>query len=329
MTIKIPKIELHVHLEGTIRPELAKILAKRNQLHLPNSFLTYKNTYPFKNFEDFLNTYDVIASLIKKPEDYFDITYSYLKQSADEGALYTEMSFSPMHAERSSNMPSKEHLIAIIAAIDKAHIDFGIIGRIIIIGVRHFGANACERIAKKTHHFSHPYIVGFGLGGNELLYPATLFKNTFAIARDAGLKGTIHAGEFGSPESIIEAIKSCQVYRIGHGVQAINCQKTLDFIKAQNIALEICPSSNVRLGLYTSLKEHPLPRFLAHEINVSLNSDDPPFMETSIGEEYTLAHEVMNISKKELMKITMQSIDASFANDEIKTCLRKRISDLG
>lgn len=318
----IPKAELHVHLEGTIRPEVAKIIAKRNHLHFPQHILDGNGQfYLSQGFLDFLRVYDELAALIRKPIDYFDITYDYLKHSALKGTIYTEMMYSPDHAEKMSKIPSQEHLVAIGEAIEKAHQDFGIIGRIITTGVRHFGVEACEKLARETSRHSFYFVTGFGLGGDEIHFPPQLFQKTYQIARDAGLQTTIHAGEWGDAKSIEVAIKTCQVKRIGHGIRAIENQNTLDMLKDLEIHLEICPSSNISLGIYPNIQSHPYPQLIQQGIFTSLNSDDPPFMSTTIDKEYDLIQETFQYNDEQMKTITKNAVKAAFLEEELKAKL--------
>ena len=285
--MSLKKAELHVHLEGTITPELAATLAKRNKLTLPNGLVAPDGkSYLSKNFLDFLNVFDTLAAVIKVPQDYYDITFDYLRARAQEQTIYVEMMYSPDHAERSSGIPSLEHLVAIQQAIDDAKDQFNIIGRIIITAVRHFGAEAAEQVAQQTHKDRVPCITGFGLGGDEAKFPPKLFTRAYQIAADAGLHCTVHAGEFAPAQGMVEAMEHLPIRRIGHGVNSIYSPDTMAMLKDKNIALELCPTSNIFLGLFKDMNDHPFPKFYAAGIKVSISSDDPPFMSTTLGQEY-------------------------------------------
>lgn len=324
---KLAKAELHVHLEGTIRPEIAKILANRNKTSFPEHLLdASKSFYESKDFLLFLQAYDEIAALIKTPLDYYDITYDYLKQSALAGGIYAEMMYSPEHAEKVSQIPSKEHLIAINEAINHAQKEFSIHGKIIITGVRHFGVESCEKVARQAIKESMPCVVGFGLGGDEIHFPPELFKKAYEIASSGGLKTTIHAGEFADAQSMQTAIQTCKINRIGHGVAAIHCPNTLAMLKDNNIPLEICPTSNIKLGLFPSIEKHPIKKLYDLGIQISINSDDPPFMNTNIGHEYELVQHVFKLTDSEINNITKMAIMQSFADDRLKSKLLEKIN---
>jgi adenosine deaminase len=325
--MSIKKAELHVHLEGSISPQMALKLAKRNNLSLPEGFIAQDgDSYVFRDFLHFLKAYDTLAALIKTPQDYYDITFDYLRINALESTLYVEMSYSPDHAEQSTGIPSIEHLRAIQQAIDDAYDQYGIIGRIIIIAVRHFGANAVTRVAKQVCKSTVPCVTGFGLGGDEANFPPKLFKTAYQIAhKDAGLFCTVHAGEFAPASSMLEAIEHLPIQRIGHGVQAIHSPETLALLKERQIALEVCPTSNIKLGLFSNMDSHPFPKLMKAGIILSLNSDDPPFFGTNLAQEYALTQDAYHYSDEEMSAITSMAIESAFVDEETKNALRARM----
>jgi len=324
--MSIKKAELHVHLEGTITPTLAHALAKRNHLTIPEGLIAADGqSYLSRDFLHFLQVYDTLAALIKTPRDYYDITFDYLRANALENTIYVEMMYSPDHAEQVSGIPSIEHLYAIQEAIDDAKAQFGIVGRIILTAVRHFGAEASVRVAREFTKASAPCVTGFGLGGDEINFPPKLFKEAYLIAADAGLSCTVHAGEFAPASGMLEALEHLPIQRIGHGVQAIHSPETMRVLKERNIALEICPSSNITLGLFSDFKSHPFPKFLEAGINVSINSDDPPFMSTTLAKEYALTQRAYNYSDEEMEAITAMAIESAFVDEATKEELRAKL----
>ncbi|STY30560.1 adenosine deaminase [Legionella wadsworthii] len=324
--MSLKKAELHVHLEGTITPELAAKLAARNKLVLPDGLVASDGkSYISKNFLDFLKVYDTLAAVIRKPEDYYDITFDYLKSRAQEDAIYVEMMYSPDHAELSSKIPSAEHLAAIQQAIDDVKDQYNIVGRILITAVRHFGVEAVEKVAQQAHNDRFPCVTGFGLGGDEAKYPPKLFSKAYHIAADAGLKCTVHAGEFAPASGMIEAIENLPIQRIGHGVNAIYSKETRDLVKERGIALEICPTSNIFLGLFKDMNEHPLPKFFEEGIKISINSDDPPFMSTTLEQEYQRVQKAYNYTNDTMNQITRMALEAAFIDEKTRTELLARI----
>ncbi|RUR12333.1 adenosine deaminase [Legionella sp. km772] len=317
--MNLKKAELHVHLEGSITPQLAEKLAQRNKLTLPQGLVAPDGvSYVSNGFLDFLNVYDTLAAVIKQPQDYYDITYDYLKNTAAHQGIYVEMMYSPDHAESSSGIPSAEHLAAIQQAIDDAKEHFDIIGRIILTAVRHFGEKAGERVAKQAHKDRFPCVTGFGLGGDEAKFPPKLFKKAYQIAADAGLECTVHAGEFASAAGMVEAIEHLPIKRIGHGVNAIYSPETMDLLKEKEITLELCPSSNIFLGLFKNMADHPFPKFYEAGIKVSISSDDPPFMSTTLAHEYKKVQEAYQYSNETMNAITRMAIKSAFVDQKTK-----------
>lgn len=324
--MKLKKAELHVHLEGSITPQLAEKIALRNKLTLPKGLVAPDGvSYLSKDFLDFLKVYDTLAAVIKLPQDYYDITFDYLKNSAEHQGIYVEMMYSPDHAELSSGIPSAEHLAAIQQAIDDAKSQYDIVGRIILTAVRHFGEEAAERVAKQAHKDRLPCVTGFGLGGDEAKFPPKLFKKTYEIAADAGLECTVHAGEFASAAGMIEAMDHLPIKRIGHGVNAIHSPETMTMLKENNITLELCPTSNIFLGLFKDMAEHPFPKFYEAGIKVSISSDDPPFMSTTLANEYKKVQEAYHYSDETMNAITTMAIKSAFVDQKTKEELLAKI----
>ncbi|MDX1838662.1 adenosine deaminase [Legionella taurinensis] len=325
MTIK--KAELHVHLEGTISPQLAQKLANRNQLQLPAGLINANGTsYNYGDFMDFLKAYDQIAALIASPQDYYDVTFEYLKDSALGGGIYTEMMYSPDHAEMVSGIPSSEHLKAIQQAIDDAEHQHGIVGRIIITAVRHFGEEAAVKVAKQGIKEDLPCIVGFGLGGDEVNYPPKRFAEAYQIAVDGGLHATVHAGEFASADGMNEAMDYLPIKRIGHGVQSIHSPETIARLKDNQIALEICPSSNVRLGLFKDIPNHPIRRLQDAGLMLSINSDDPPFFNTNLANEYERVQQTFHYSDKDMLHFTRMALETAFVDETTRKRLLQHLN---
>lgn len=324
--MKLKKAELHVHLEGSITPQLAEKIALRNKLTLPKGLVAPDGvSYLSKDFLDFLKVYDTLAAVIKLPQDYYDITFDYLKNSAEHQGIYVEMMYSPDHAELSSGIPSAEHLAAIQQAIDDAKSQYDIVGRIILTAVRHFGEEAAERVAKQAHKDRLPCVTGFGLGGDEAKFPPKLFKKTYEIAADAGLECTVHAGEFASAAGMIEAMDHLPIKRIGHGVNAIHSPETMIRLKEKGITLELCPTSNIFLGLFKDMAEHPFPKFYEAGIKVSISSDDPPFMSTTLANEYKKVQEAYHYSDETMNAITTMAIKSAFVDQKTKEELLAKI----
>jgi adenosine deaminase len=318
----VPKAELHVHLEGTAPPDLIRRLAERNGLPLPEGVLAAPDRFAYTDFLDFLNTYDKAASVIRRGDDYRDITYEYLTGCAAEGAIYVELTASPDHA-RLVGLSDEEHLDGIARGIDDARTGSGIEARILISCVRNFGVDPALRVARYAAERPHPYVVGFSMAGDEENYPPAAYAEAFQIAADAGLGCSVHAGEWAGPESVREALQ-LPVSRIGHGVRSIEDPALMKELAERGTVLEVCPTSNVVLGIYPSYEEHPLPRLMEAGVRVTLGSDDPPYFGASIGGEYAVCRDRLGFDDDTLRGITRTAIEAAFCDDALKECLIKK-----
>ena len=212
----------------------------------------------WKDFLDFLNTYDAATSVIRTGEDYRDIVYEYLVECAAEGAIYVELTASADHAA-DVGLSDEEHLAALAQGIDDARDATGIEGRIVMSCVRHFGPEKAREVARRTVEGPHPYVTGFGMGGDEAGFPPEDFAAAFDIAREAGLGLTVHAGEWAGPESVRGGL-ALGVSRIGHGVRASEDPELVRELADRGTVLEVCPTSNVVLGLYPSYEAAPAAR---------------------------------------------------------------------
>lgn len=313
----IPKIDLHVHLEGTITPSMVRNLAKRNKMTVPQDIFGPNETFIWKDFFDFQSVYDKASNVIRSAEDYYDVTYDYLARIAAEGCIYTELMDSPDHAAL-CGISYKDNIEGVTRAIDQARKDFGIEARIIIACVRHFGVDKCIKVAEVAAANPHPYIVGFGMGGDEKHYPPGQFAKAFQIAHEAGLKCTVHAGEVVGPSSVWEAINHLPVVRIGHGVRSIEDPTLVEELVDRDIALEVCPGSNIRLRVYPNFQSHPLLALREAGVLIAIGADDPPHFGTTIGQEYENLKFYFGLKDDEVLDITRNAIQVSFADDATK-----------
>lgn len=317
----IPKAELHCHLEGSIPPALALELAKRNGVELPDGMFDDKGHYVWKDFLTFLDAYDRVCRALKTARDFEDVMYAYLKGAAAEGAIYVEMFCSP-ERPKALGISYDAWLSALENGIDRARREFGIEGRIVVVCIRHLGPERALALAEAMVAAPHPYVVGYGMGGDEGKFAPADFAPAFRLAHEHGYGCTIHAGEVRGPESVWAAIRDLPVTRIGHGVRSAEDPKLLEELARRGTVLEVCPGSNVALGLYPGRAEHPLHRLIASGVRVTLGSDDPPFFHTTLGTEYDLA----GLGTDALRIITRTAIEASFADEATKQRLLKGVS---
>ena len=315
----LPKAELHVHLEGTATPDLVRRIAQRNGLEVPEGVFAAPDRFAWRDFLDFLNTYNLVCSVIRTGEDYRDIAYEYLSACARDGAIYVELTASIDHS-RIAGIGDAEHWEGIARGIDDARRDHGIEARILSVAVRNYGVERAIEIAELTAARPHRYVVGFSLAGDEAGYPPEPFIEAYRIAEAAGLGCTVHAGEWAGADSVRGALE-LPVTRISHGVRAIEDPALVAELARRGITLEVCPTSNVVLGVFATYAEHPFPALRDAGIPLTLGSDDPPYFGASVGGEYEIAREHFGLDDAELVAITRTAVESSFAEPELRSKL--------
>jgi adenosine deaminase len=323
----VPKAELHVHLEGTAPPALIRRLAARHGVPVPEGVFGADDEFEWSDFLHFLRTYDLAAGVIRDAQDYRDVTFEYLSECAAEGAVYVELIASPNHAAV-VGLPDAEHYSGIAQGIDDARAAHGIEARIVIAAVRNLGVESAEAIARRHADERHPYVVGFNLVGDEAAWPAGLFARAYDIAASSGLGCTIHAGEHDGPGSVRAAL-ALPVTRISHGVRAIEDPALVAELAERAVVLEVCPSSNVALGLFPSYQDHPLGALREAGVRVTLGSDDPPYFGCTIGAEYAVAREHHGFEEEQLLDVTRDAVMAAFVDDALKSALLDSLPDAG
>jgi adenosine deaminase len=323
--VTVPKAELHVHLEGTATPDLVRRIAERNGLEVPEGVFAAPDRFAWRDFLDFLNTYNMVCSVIRTGEDYRDITYEYLTGCARDGAIYVELTASIDHS-RIAGIGDAEHWEGIAAGIDDARRDHGIEARILSVAVRNYGVERAVEIAELTAARPHPYVVGFSLAGDEAGYPPEPFVEAYRVVEKAGLGCTVHAGEWAGAASVRGALE-LPVTRISHGVRAIEDPALVKELARRRITLEVCPTSNVVLGVFATYEDHPFLALRDAGIPLTLGSDDPPYFGASVGGEYAVAREHFGLGDAELVAITRNAVEASFAEPELRSKLLTLLTD--
>ena len=323
MIEKIKKAEIHVHLEATIMPKLCRKFAKKNNIKIPEEVFGSKYCYAWKDFYDFLKKYDLITSVIKTPEDYYELTYNYLKQCSQENVIYVEAMISSAHA-KSKGMTYNSFIEGIIAGAKKAEEEFGIISKYIVNGIRHLGAESVHETATEVLKNFNEHIVGFGLAGDELHFPPNLFIKTFDMLKKESFPITVHAGEWDGPENIRNAINLLHPTRLGHGVRSIEDPSLVDEIFDLNITLETCPTSNIATNIYKTYEDHPAKQLFDRGIKITVNSDDPPFFNATVGGEYQVMSN-LGLSNDQLLLLTNNAIQCAFCDDNTKNKLLKKL----
>lgn len=318
----IPKAELHCHIEGAAAPEL--VLRQAEKYGADVSAFIREGAYHWHDFTSFLKAYDGAAGLFRTPEDYALLAETYLCELAGQGAIYAEFFTSPDHAER-IGLSARSYTEGLAEGMRRARETTGIEARMIVTGVRHVGVEAVEKAALFAAQCGHPLVTGFGMAGDERIGHSRDFARAFDIAREAGLGVTVHAGEFGGPESVEAALDTLRPARIGHGVRAIEKPALVERLSAEGVVLEICPVSNMVLGVFPDLAGHPFPALYDAGCKVTLNSDDPPHFRTSLGYEYEVASRHFGLDEEALAGITRTAVEAAFVDEPTRSALLTRV----
>lgn len=319
----VAKAEIHVHIEGTAEPALVHRYARQHDIDLSGVFGP-DGDYSWSDFREFIACYDRASTVFRTEEALFDLAHDYACRSASAGVRYLEVFISPDHAAAAglSYRTYVDGLDAGFAAAESAH---GIITRMIVVGVRHLGAAAVETAAQLAADDPHHRVTGFGMAGDERSGHPADFVRAFAIAAEAGLGLTVHAGELAGPDSVRAALDALPVRRIGHGVRAIEDPALVRRLADEAITLEVCPGSNIALGLYPDRKAHPLAALMRAGIPVTLNSDDPPFFKTSIEREYAETARALGADGAALSTFTVNALSAAFVEPALAQSLKAEI----
>ena len=321
---EVPKTELHLHIEGTLEPELMFDLAKRNGIKIPYSNVNeVKSAYNFSNLETFLNIYYEGSKVLINEQDFFDLTWSYAVKCREDNIVHTEIFFDPQ-AHLSRGVKFETIINGINKALLKANKEFGLTYKIIMCFLRHLDEKSAFKVLDQAIEHKDK-IIAVGLDSSEKGNPPSKFKNVFKKAIKEGFLTVAHAGEEGPPEYIWEAINLLEVKRIDHGVQCLKDEKlTKELIKKQ-IPLTVCPLSNVKLCVFKNLKEHNLKDMLNAGLMVMVNSDDPAYFGGYLNENLVKSQAALNLSKNELKTLIINSFKSSFLSEEKKKRWIKKI----
>ncbi len=325
MTIdELPKIELHLHLEGAAKPKLVKDLAIKKNIDVSNIF-DRNGFYNFRDFKDFLSVYEIATSVLQTPDDFYNLTTSALEECRKNNIIYVEFFLSPQFCGGNDPGAWKEYLASIREASEHCESSLGIISRGIATCIRHFGAEVAKDTVKCAVAEAGDWLVGFGMAGDEAFGSPRDFSFSFEMAKEAGLKLTSHAGEWCGAEAVAETINALEVQRIGHGVQVINDERLVQLLVEQEIVLEVCPGSNIFLGLYSDLLSHPIQNLIDKGVKVTVSTDDPPFFRTSMNEEYAALTKAFGWTKDEFMRVNRVAVEGAFCDQGTKQKLFQKL----
>jgi aminodeoxyfutalosine deaminase len=319
---KLPKVEQHIHIVGSTKPETLFWLAEESGSDKP--FKTPRDAqrfFKYRSFPQFIDVYCTVVDCITKESQFERITYEMLESDARCNVQYVEASFSvPDHVLR--GLDYGKMLDAINRGINRARMDFGIECNIRVDLVRNYGPERGMEVLDWMEDKSDN-IISIDLGGSEERFPARPYKSVYQRARSMGLHLVAHAGEATGAESIWQAVDELGVERIGHGVTAISEPKLLEHLKKKNIAIEMCPTSNVRTRVVRTLKSHPIKVFHNLGLTVTVNTDDPSMFGTDMNNEYLQLHRQLGFSISELFKLSLNAVNSSFLSEEAKVKMRE------
>ena len=319
-----PKVELHLHLEGAAPPAFIRSLAKRKHMDLSGLF-TEDGSYKFTDFWHFLKVYEAAVTTLQSPQDFYALTLAVLEESAKSGVVYTEAFLSPDFCGNRDLGAWREYLHAIEEAAAKAEATMGITLRGIVTCIRHWGPDKARQAARCAAETAGRFVVGFGIAGDETVGKHKDFLYSFDMAREAGLHLTAHAGEWGGPDSVRDAMDDLGVQRIGHGARAIEDIALVEEIAERGVVLELCPGSNVALGIFPTFRQHPIGEMYRRGVKVTVSTDDPPFFHTTMEREYQMLHEAFDWDDGVFAGIARTSLDAAFCDTDTKARIRKTL----
>ena len=315
---KSPKTELHLHIEGTLEPELLFKLAKRNNVKIPfRDVNEIKAAYNFKNLQSFLDIFYQGSNVLIKEQDFFDLTWAYILKCKEDNIVHTEIFFDPQtHVNRGINFDLV--INGIHKALKKADKEFGITSNIIMCFLRHLEEKDAFKILDQAL-IHKDKIIGVGLDSSEIGHPPRKFERVFKKAIEKGFLTVAHAGEEAPPEYIWEALNLLKVRRIDHGVQCLKDEKLVKKLRNDQIPLTVCPLSNIKLRVFNTLQEHNLKKMLNNGLLVMVNSDDPAYFGGYANKNLIQSQNALNLTMNEVKTLIINSFKSSFLKESEKS----------
>ena len=314
---RMPKAELHLHIEGTLEPEMMMALAERNGVKLPYANVDeIRRAYDFSNLQSFLDIYYAGAEVLREQQDFYDLTRAYLDRAAADNVRHVEIFFDPQtHTDR--NIPFATVVNGIHDALRDGEAELGITFRLIMCFLRHLNASdAIETLEEALSYKDKIYAVG--LDSSEVGHPPSKFTAVFDRARDEGFVTVAHAGEEGPPAYIWEALDLLKVARIDHGVRCLEDEALVSRLVDEQIPLTVCPLSNVKLRVFDTLEQHNLKRLLQAGLCVTINSDDPAYFGGYIGENFLRTQQALDLQLVDIHMLARNAFTASFLSEAEK-----------
>lgn len=316
----LPKVELHVHIEGTLEPEMMFELAQRNGIDLPYASVDdLRAAYEFDDLQSFLDLYYRGAAVLQTKRDFADLMTAYLERAHGDGVRHAEIFFDPQtHTERGIEFPV--FMEGFLGAIDEAGQRLGISAGLIMCFLRHLPGEEAVKTWEAAAAY-HGDLIAVGLDSTEVGNPPEAFSEVFSRARAAGLAAVAHGGEEGPPEYVTGALDALGVARIDHGVRSEEDQALVDRLIEREIPLTMCPLSNVKLGVFDRMDEHNLARLLKRGVKVTVNSDDPAYFGGYVAANYMAVADALGLNEWDLVRLARNSIEAAFLGPERREAL--------
>ena len=321
---KTPKSELHLHIEGSLEPELMFKLSKRNKIEIPfKSVDEIRSAYNFTNLDSFLKIYYEGSNVLITEEDFFDLTWEYILRCKKDNIVHTEIFFDPQsHTVRGVSFNTV--INGIHKALQKANTEYGITSKIIMCFLRHLDEERCFKVLNEALKHKDK-IIGVGLDSSEKGNPPQKFKKLFNTAIKEGFLTVAHAGEEGPPEYIWDSLNLLNVKRIDHGVQCLKDEKLVQLLRKKNIPLTVCPLSNVKLCVFDKLENHNLKKMIDEDLRVMVNSDDPAYFGGYLNTNLIKTSKALNLSLDEVKILIQNSFKSSFLDEKSKNIWLNKI----
>ncbi|WP_420230153.1 adenosine deaminase [Psychrobacter sp. ER1] len=321
---KLPKAELHLHIEGSLEPELMFRLAKKNNVEIPYKDIeNVRSAYNFTNLQTFLDIYYAGANVLLTKDDFYDLTWEYILRCVEDNVIHTEIFFDPQtHTER--GVPFEAVITGIKEALADAKAKYGITSCIIMCFLRHLSQEEAFKTLEQALDYKDD-IIGVGLDSSELGNPPSKFKEVFQKAKEEGFKLVAHAGEEADFSYIYEALDLLNINRIDHGVQSIKSPELMQRLKDEQMPLTVCPNSNIELKVFETYKEHNIKELLDYGLNISVNSDDPAYFKGYVNQNFINLYENLPITEDDVITLVKNSFKSAFISDELKEAYLARV----
>jgi adenosine deaminase len=306
----LPKVELHIHLEGTLEPELIFELAGRNGIQLPYDLDELRRRYEFTDLQSFLDLYYANLSVVLTEQDFADLTRAYLRRAREAGVRHVELFLDPQ-AHTSRGVPLATCINGVSEVLKNSESEFGISSSLIATFLRDRPAAEALAVLTELIAMDAP-LVGVGLDSAEVGHPPADFVEVFDLARANGLQCVAHAGEEGPPEYVWQALELLRVARVDHGIRSLEDPALVDYLVANRIPLTVCPLSNVRLRVVDTIADHPLPEMLERGLCVTINSDDPAYFGGYVDDNFAAVRDAFDLSADQLATLARNAVSASF-----------------